>query len=182
MVKLFMVRHGRTDWNEQGLAQGWTDIPLNKVGVEEAKLLAENLALNFDSTKIDVCLCSTLKRAKQTAQILVKNEKIKYDEMLKERRFGSFEGKKIIFDDIKLLWDYKLNYSENGVESLRECLQRAAKVLKQIKKNYDGKTVLLVTHGAFMKALQYNIEGYNEHTDFLDRLPKNTTVYKYELN
>lgn len=178
MVKLFIVRHGKTDWNEQGLVQGWTDIPLNETGVNDA----ENLAKTFDKSLIDICLCSTLKRARQTAQILVDNEKIKYGETLKERKFGSFEGKKIIFDDIKLLWDYKLNYSEDGVESLRECLQRAENVLKKIKENYDGKTVLLVTHGGFMKALQYCLEGYDENTDFLTKLPKNTTIYEYELS
>lgn len=177
MIKLLLVRHGKTDWNEQGLAQGWTDIPLNEVGINEAKQLAEN----FDKSVVDICLCSTLMRARQTAQILVETEKIKYDEKLKERKFGSFEGKKITFDDIKLLWDYKLNYCEEGVESLRDCLQRAANILKQIKENYDGKTVLLVTHGAFIKALQYCLEGYDEDTDFLTKLPKNTTIYEYEL-
>lgn len=177
MVKLFIVRHGKTDWNEQGLTQGWMDIPLNEMGIKDA----ENLAKTFDKSMVDVCLCSTLTRAKQTAQILVENEKIQFDEMLMERHFGNFEGKKMNFEDIKLLYDYQLNYDENGVESLKNCLARAYNILEKIKKNYDGKTVLLVTHGAFMKVLMFNIEGYDENTDFLTKPPKNTTLYEYNL-
>lgn len=177
MVKLFIVRHGKTDWNEKGLVQGWTDIPLNETGIKDA----EDLAKTFDKSMVDVCLCSSLKRARQTAQILVESEKIKYDEMLVERKFGSFEGKPMSFDDIKFLWNYKINYGKNGVESIKDCLKRAENIIKKIKENYDGKTVLLVTHGAFMKALKYNLEGYDEHTDFLVELPKNTTLYEYVL-
>lgn len=177
MVKLFIVRHGKTDWNEQGLVQGWTNIPLNETGVKDA----ENLAKTFDKSMVDVCLCSTLERARQTAQILVEKRKIHYDDMLKERKFGEFEGKIINFEDIKFLWNYKINYGENGVESIKDCLKRAESVLKNIKENYDGKSVLLVTHGAFMKALIYNIKGYDENTDFLSEIPKNTTLYEYEL-
>lgn len=177
MIKLFIVRHGKTDWNEKGLVQGWTDIPLNESGIKDA----EKLAKSFDFSVIDVCLCSPLTRAKQTADILVGKEKIQYFEALKERKLGYLEGGKITFDDIKLLWDYKINYNENGVESLRDCLARADEVLQNIKEHYDDKSVLLVTHGAFMKALIYNLKGYDENTDFLSEVPKNTTLYEYVL-
>lgn len=177
MVKLFLVRHGKTDWNARGLTQGWTDIPLNEEGKESAKILAET----FDFSAVDICLCSPLTRAKQTAKILVDESKIKYDDMLKERRLETFEGKECTWEVIELLWDYKLNYKDDGVESLQDCLKRAKEMLQRIKTNYDGKTVLLVTHGAFMKALQYNIEGYDENTDFLTKIPQNTTIYEYEL-
>lgn len=178
MVKLFMVRHGKTDWNAKGLTQGWTDIPLNEEGAESARKLAET----FDGNQVDVCLCSPLLRAKQTAKILVDEEKIQYDPMLKERKLGDFEGKECTWEMIELLWDYKLNYHENEVESLKDCLERAKEILQKIKTNFDGKTVLLVTHGALMKTLQYNIEGYDENTDFLTKIPQNTTIYEYELN
>lgn len=177
MVKLFIVRHGKTDWNERGLVQGWTDIPLNETGIRDA----EELSKSFDFSVIDICLCSPLTRAKQTAQILVEKEKIKYFEALKERKLGYLEGGKTTFDDIKLLWDYKMNYNENGVESLRDCLARADEVLQNIKEHYDNKSVLLVTHGAFMKALKFNLEGYDENIDFLTDSPRNTTLYEYEL-
>lgn len=177
MLKLFIVRHGKTDWNEMGISQGETDIPLNETGVKDA----EELASVFDESAVDICLCSPLLRAKQTAKILIEEKKIKYDKMLSERRLGCFEGKKHDMEIIKLLWDYKSNYQENGVESLQDCLLRAKNLLQRIKTEYDGKSVLLVTHGAFMKALQYNIEGYDENTDFLTKIPKNTTIYEYDL-
>lgn len=95
MIKLYVVRHGKTTWNEKGLLQGSTDIKLNDVGIKEAN----NLRTKLNLDKIDICLSSPLKRAKQTAQILIGNEiEIKYDDLLKERYFGLLEGKEINFD------------------------------------------------------------------------------------
>lgn len=178
MSKLYIVRHGKTEWNEKGFLQGSNDIPLNEEGIKEAKKLASKL----DLSKIDICISSPLKRAKQTARILTQGKvKIIYDDLLKERGFGSYEGKKINFDLIGKQWDYKLNDSSNGIESIKGCLNRTKKFLDKIKKEYPNKNILIVSHGGIMKALHYNIVGYNENTDFLSFNPKNTTLYEYDI-
>ena len=177
MNKLYIVRHGKTDWNVQGLLQGSADIEINEEGIEQAKELAQMI----DLEKIDVCICSPLKRTKKTAEILVGNEKeIIYDELLVERGFGDYEGKKINFDLIVPQWDYKLNDSSNNIESLQDCLARANKFLNKIKKEYPNKSILIVSHGSFIKALHFNLIGYDENTDFLSFNPKNTTLYTYD--
>lgn len=177
MSKLYIVRHGKTTWNEKGLLQGSTDIDLNNDGIKEAK----ELALMLDLNNIDICISSPLKRARQTASILTQGKvKIIYDDLLKERGFGSYEGKKINFDLIGKQWDYKLNDSSNGIESIKECLNRTKKFLDKIKKEYPNKNILIVSHGGTMKAFHYNIVGYNENTDFLSYNPKNTTLYEYD--
>mgnify|MGYP002310054444 FL=1 len=56
MIKLYVVRHGKTAWNEKGLLQGSTDIELNDVGIKEANDLRTKLNLD----KIDICLSSPL--------------------------------------------------------------------------------------------------------------------------
>ena len=71
MQKLYIVRHGKTDWNVQGLMQGSIDISLNEEGVEQAKELSKMI----DLSKIDICICSPLKRAKETAELIVGNKK-----------------------------------------------------------------------------------------------------------
>lgn len=178
MSKLYIVRHGKTSWNEKGLLQGSTDIELNPDGIKEAK----ELALKLDLSKIDICISSPLKRARQTAKILVGNKlKIIYDDLLKERGFGNYEGKKINYDLIGKQWDYLLNDSSNGIESIKDCLDRAKIFLDKIKKEYPNKNILIVSHGGFIKALHFNLIGYGENTDFLTFNPKNATLYEYDF-
>ena len=176
MNKLYIVRHGKTDWNVKHILQGSNDIPLNKIGIKEAKKVATLPCLR----NIDVCISSPLIRAKKTAEILTGGKiKIIYDDLLKERGFGSLEGKKIKFDLIEKHWNYALNYSSYGIETIRDCLKRASIFLDKIKDNYDNKNILIVTHGGFLKALHYNIIGYDDKTDFLSFNPENTKIYEY---
>lgn len=178
MIKLYIVRHGKTDWNEKRLLQGTTKTNLNTEGIFKTKELANKIDLN----KIDICICSPLKRAKETADILVENKiPIIYDDLIKERNFGDYEGKKVNFDLIASQWNYELNDSSHNIESIQECLLRASKFLNKIKEKYANKKILIVTHGSFMKALHFNIVGYDNSTDFLSFNPKNAVIYEYDL-
>ena len=177
MFKIYIVRHGKTEWNIKGLMQGLKDIPLAKEGIKETKKLAES----FEIDAIDICFSSPLKRAKQTANILCgKNKRIIYDERLKERCFGNHEGKKINYDFIAKEWDYNLNTTEDGIESIKDCLNRAKSFLTFIKKEYPNKNILIVSHGSFIKALHFNLIGYDATTNFLSFNAKNTEIYEYE--
>jgi len=176
MNKIYIVRHGKTDWNELGLLQGKTDIELNKEGIKQAIELREKI----DLSNIDVCICSPLKRTKQTAEIIIQNRMpIQYDDMLVERCFGDYEGKPIDFSLIGEQWDYKKNDSSCNIESLQDCLARAKKFVDKINKEYDNKNILIVSHGGFIKALHFCLVGYDENTDFLSFNPKNAVLYEY---
>ncbi len=178
VINLLIVRHGKTDWNNEHLLQGATDIPLNKSGEDDARFLAKEI----QQMNIDVCFCSPLIRAHKTAQILAEHLPIIVDDCLVERAFGEFEGTKVNDELIHTMWNYQLNYGEKGVESVRDCLKRASNFLNAIKDKYDNKTVLIVTHASMIKAFHFNLIGYNEHTNFLSFHPRNTTAYKYVLN
>lgn len=179
MIKLYIVRHGQTDWNVQHILQGRVDTKLNNTGIMEAKKLASKI----DLTEIDICICSPLQRAKQTAKILVNNKiKIIYDDLIQERSFGDLEGKKNSPDLMYLHWDYKLNDSSYHIESVCDCLLRAKKFLTKIKQKYPQKNILVVSHGSFMRALHYNIIGYDANTEFYSFTPQNTTIYEYILD
>ena len=178
MNKLYIVRHGQTDWNVQKLLQGKTDIELNKEGIRQAKELSKVIGLN----KIDVCICSPLKRTKKTAELILgKKVPIIYDELIVERDFGNYEGKPIIFDLIAKQWDYKTNDVDGEIESVQECLKRAKKFLDKISSKYKNKNILIVSHGGFIKTLHFNLVGYNENTDLLSFNPKNAEVNEYEF-
>lgn len=179
MSKIYIVRHGKTDWNVKGLLQGTADIELNEEGKYQVKALSKQI----DLSEIDICICSPLKRARQTSEILVSNKiKVVYDNSIVERGFGNYEGKQIDYDLIFKQWDYKLNDSSNNIESIKDCLLRAKKFLDKIKKNYTNKTILIISHGSFIKALHFNLIGYDETTDFLSFNPENSVLYEYELD
>lgn len=131
MTKIYIVRHGKTDWNVQGIMQGSVDISLNEEGIKQVKEMSKTI----DLSSIDICMCSPLKRAKETAKLIVGNKKkIICDELLRERNFGNYEGKKVDFDLIFRQWDYKLNDKEGNIESIKDCLERAKKFLDKVKK------------------------------------------------
>ena len=178
MIKLYVVRHGKTDWNNLNIMQGLTDIPLN----EEGRRQAENLARQIDLDNIDLCFSSPLKRARETADIIVRNKKeVVEDQLLVERSFGELEGKTIDFDLVYRQWN-DLDDKTGNVESIRECLNRAKDFLDKIKKEYPNKSILIVSHGGFIKALHFSIIGYDKDTDFLSFKPENAIIYEYELN
>ena len=156
MNKLYIIRHGKTDWNNLGLMQGRVDIALNEEGREDAAKLASSINLS----DIDICLSSPLKRARETSEIIVQNKlEIIYDDLLIERDFGDYEGCKVNFDLIQKQWDYNLNDKSCNIESIKECLNRAKVFLDKVKKEYPNKTILIVSHGSFIKALHFNIIG-----------------------
>lgn len=178
MTKLYMIRHGKTDWNLKHLVQGSVDIPLNEEGINEAK----SVAVKIDLSKIDVCISSPLQRASETAKIIIQNKlPIIYDDLLKERNFGDFEGTEATLEMINKHWDYKLNNKEGNIESIRECLDRAKQVLEKIKTEYPNKNVLLVSHGCLLKCIHFNLVGYNDETDFLSFFPNNAILYEHNI-
>ena len=178
MNKLYVIRHGKTDWNNLRLMQGRVDIPLNEEGRDDAVKLASSINLS----DIYICFSSPLKRARETAEIIVQNKlEIVYDDLLIERDFGDYEGCEVNFDLIQKQWDYKLNDKRGNIESIKECLNRAKVFLGKIKKEYPNKTILIISHGSFIKALHFNIIGYDENTDFLSFRPENTKIYEYIL-
>lgn len=178
MNKLYIVRHGQTDWNKKMLYQGSVDIELNDKGKSQANELKNNL----DISTIDFCVCSPLKRAKQTAKIITDDKiPIIYDNLLVERNYGDYEGKPVEFDLIKEHWDCNLNSTKGNVESVKDCLKRARDFLNKIKENYDYENILIVSHGSFIKCLHFNLIGYDEQTDFLSFKPENAKIYEYKL-
>ena len=87
---LYITRHGKTDWNSKHKLQGRTDIPLN----DEGRKMAEQAAEEYSNIHLDVCYCSPLLRAKETAEIMLKNRNVPIicDERLVEMCFGKYEG------------------------------------------------------------------------------------------
>lgn len=84
------MRHGKTDWNAKHKLQGRTDIHLN----EDGRMMAEKAWKEYRDIHFDICYCSPLSRARETAEIVLKerNVPIVIDERLIEMCFGKYEG------------------------------------------------------------------------------------------
>lgn len=94
---LYIMRHGRTDWNVRQKLQGRTDIPLN----DEGRAMAEKAREEYRETPLDLCYCSPLSRAEETARIVLTGRDIPIirDDRLREMSFGAFEGIENYFTD-----------------------------------------------------------------------------------
>ncbi|KKP66154.1 MAG: Phosphoglycerate mutase family protein [Candidatus Roizmanbacteria bacterium GW2011_GWA2_35_19] len=153
---IYLVRHGETDWNADGIIQGHSDIPLNKNGEKQAEELGKELKrIDFDAV-----FSSDLIRAKKSAEIITsgKNINIITSIALRERDFGSYEGKHFSLlskdetSELISLYDHKEKKREElGVETDRSLEARFIPYIREIcQKNLD-KNVLVVIHGGIMR-------------------------------
>jgi len=159
------MRHGITDWNNEHRLQGKTDIPLN----EEGKDMARRAAVLYKDVHFDVCYCSPLIRAVETAEILLQGREVPIvkDSRLEEMGFGVYEGIKDSFNDekcpVNVLFKEPEKYTEpvKDGESLQELYTRTGSFLKEIAipMSESGKDVLIVGHGAMNSSIICQIRG-----------------------
>lgn len=163
--KIYIVRHGETDYNLERRMQGWLDIPLNAKGLSQAKIAA----LKLQEITLDFVYSSDLIRAHETAKtITVLNKKeIIVTKSLRERDMGVFSGWKWEVDkdvDKQKLWEdhdkslktEDFNWKDHKGESIMEHYSRVGSHLDHIHNVHKDKSVLLVTHGGTInRMLEY---------------------------
>jgi broad specificity phosphatase PhoE len=143
-MKLLVTRHGQTDWNVQKKVMGRCDEPLNEKGLMQAEETRNELS---DET-INLIICSPLKRARQTAEIMNTNDiPIIYDNRLIERDFGEFEGLETKDFDFHGYWNYYKNNNYKSAENIQEFFKRVYDFLDDIIEKYHDKNILIVAHG-----------------------------------
>lgn len=155
-MKIYLTRHGQTEWNTQGRIQGWGNSDLTEKGMENAKRLGKSLK----DIEFDCIYTSPLGRAVQTANCIKgeKNIKVKFLDLLKEMSFGDWEG--IRHSEIEQLYpevQYAFRYSPekyqpSGGETFQELLLRAKKALEYLAGHQNYKNILVVSHAMFIKA------------------------------
>ncbi len=151
---LYIIRHGKTDWNEWHKLQGRTDIPLN----DEGRAMAEEARLRYRDVHFDICFVSPLIRAKETAEILLRGRDIpiETDDRLMEMCFGEYEGVENFFWDpdcpVNVIFQHpeEYKYPLAGAESFDELFARTGAFLREKVEPElaKGKDVLIVGHGA----------------------------------
>ena len=156
-MRVALLRHGRTAWNEAGRLQGRSDVPLTP---EERERLSR-LALPPDWRGADV-LSSPLRRARETADILADGA-VRTEAALVEMDLGAWEGRR----GVDLLDDPASGYRHveawgwdmrppNGGETPRDVLGRAAPVLAGL-----ARDTLIVSHINVMRAILADAHGWD---------------------
>ncbi|EHJ53283.1 histidine phosphatase family protein [Streptococcus macacae] len=169
-MKLYFVRHGKTQWNLEGRFQGANgDSPLLETSIAELKELGKYLKeITFDQI-----YSSDLQRAKTTAQILNDANDhpttIHYTKVLREWDLGNLEGQKIslvsaIYPKQMNAFRHNLAQFDNSMfnaESVYSVTQRISQFVKNLR-NEKAQNILLVGHGAVLTASIQYLLGYNQ--------------------
>lgn len=164
-MKIALVRHGETIYNQLGKMQGTSNIPLSDKGRNEAQSLRKELK----DIKFDLCYASPLIRTVETAMILVGDKTlITTDKRLIERNIGNLEGKFRKEYDQKKYWDYKLNNGDEDVEKIQDLFQRVSKFIDYLKENHNDKNILIVSHSAVIRAIHHILKKTNLNSNLID--------------
>lgn len=174
VVRLYLCRHGQTDYNAQGRIQGSSvDRPLTDTGIQQAERVAEALR----DVPLDLVGSSPLARAVQTADAIAKKHpaanRVEHSD-LREMNFGDFEGKQLdsLKDGYKHVNDAWANGDVDkkwpgGGESPVDVASRARKALRDLGCLVGGdhgvRHVALVTHGRFNKIILADLLGMGLH-------------------
>lgn len=175
---LYVVRHGKTQWNLEHRCQGISDIPLTDEGRQEAsKLYPLVKQLN-----VDVVFASPLSRAYETAKLIVNNEiPINIDDRLTERDWGMNEGMKIDEVDQYDCWDVILNTNVQNIERVQDFMKRISEFIEDIKSKYPNSKVLVVAHSAVLRVIHYLLGTIPEDGDLTRINIPNLRVIEYEV-
>ena len=160
---IYFVRHGETDWNVQGLIQGWTDTPLNPKGHVQARAVARALVNVPDFSPDFAFVASPLQRARQTMgyiaeALALEPEQVGIEPAVRELGFGVWEGKP--FWELKASPVYPAHPEDRYAwrPELGESYEDGHQRINQWLDTLDRPTVV-VAHGAIGRCLIAEITG-----------------------
>jgi len=196
--KVYLVRHGETDWNFLKRVQGnGIDTDLNMEGQTQAKALA----IALQDIPFDFLASSDLKRALQTMEFVQKqhnhskNLPVNKYRDLQEMNYGKFEGRyfdqshpETIWPDLQIFLDLWKNENHTGTklpegESPKDVEYRAVKVIRDILMQKDVNNCLIICHGRLLKVVlcsllekglhkMHEVEQYNTAINILEFDPE----------
>lgn len=182
-MRLYIIRHGETLWNTQGRLQGRADIELNENGIRLAKITGENLK----DVPFDLAFTSPLKRAKETAKLVLGERKISLieDQRIQEVSFGEWEGLCCRGENCQVPADRFPKFFKNafcytppeGGETVEQVIERTNDFYQELlhTSEYQDKTILIALHGCSSRALLCNILG-KENDFWRGKVPPNCAV------
>ena len=163
-MKLHLVRHGETEWNNLGRFQGQQDIPLNTRGLAQAKETARAMAEDGEIALYSSPLQRTMQVAEEISHVV--NVPVVPVPGVKELNLGDLEG--VTGEDMRNLWPdvYAAWNQDPGTlampkgESLSQLQERAWQSLQELEEAHSGDDVIvLVSHNFAIRAMIHKILG-----------------------
>ncbi len=164
--RLILVRHGETAWNAEGRIQGMLDVPLNALGLQQAKRVADELARSVDVAEM---VSSDLVRTRETATpiTIATGFEPRFDARIRERHFGIWQGltyEEWRIKDAEGMARYNAgeeDYGPEGGETARQFLDRCVNAVSDLTIVSREKTLLLITHGGVVSSMVRHANGLN---------------------
>ena len=160
--RIYLVRHGQTQWNLEQRFQGLIDVPLDQDGKNQA----HQLACELKDISFDKIYASPLLRAKETATILNQylNKEIHFEPNLREGAFGKAEGmtraEYLQYYSVQHAQVHAMPFLERiqstvvpGSESIAEIADRVISFLNTLVQQHVGETLLVVSHGFVIRSV-----------------------------
>lgn len=179
------LRHAHTQYNAERRYAGTIDISLSDAGVQDAREASARLA----DVKFDIVVTSMLKRAYETAQILVgETTPIVQNNLCNERNFGIMEG--LTWDEIQSILPPVLLISigndlhtvnPKGGEPFEDVWERAKKFYRFLFREYKGLNVLVVSHGVFLQMFHGMVRGLS-CIESLATYPSNLELTRFQFS
>lgn len=175
-MKVYLTRHGETVWNEKDLVQGMTDVPLNEVGVMQAKGLAEEMR----EVHLDVVYTSQLKRAADTGKMVAERHgdcRLEVCECLNEMNFGIYEG--VCRSDPEYQREKRQYFKRySGGESYLDVAARIYPFIERLKERNED--ALVVAHNGICRVFT-NYFCPMENEEFASFALKNCEIRIFEM-
>jgi alpha-ribazole phosphatase/probable phosphoglycerate mutase len=161
--RVFLIRHGETQWNRDSRIQGKSDVPLSDNGIRQAEALSRRLA----GQDFAAVFSSDLSRARETAAIIARphNQPVRVLSDLQELNFGYWEGMTV--EDVRrqysqessAWWANPLETRIPGGENLAELAERSVRAIKTIIERYPRQQVVVVAHGGTIRSIVGTVLG-----------------------
>ena len=176
-MKLYVARHGQTQWNLENKILGRTDLPLTEVGKAQAEILADRVS----DLELDLIISSPMRRAMETAGAVANRYHLPVltDERLIEQDFGIYEGQHHKVPDY-LENKRQFAYRYPGGESGFDVAHRVYGFLEELKEKYPSQRILVVCHRCICRIIRTYFEDMTNEA-FLLYAEENCAVREYEL-
>lgn len=179
MLELWLIRHGQTDWNAEGRIQGQTNSQLTDLGKRQAQKLAERI----EHESFDAIYSSDSDRARDTARTVYPKENIIFDKRLRERHFGTFEGKvraEFTTEELELynhVREDPVNRTLPNGETWTDMRVRVSAWMAELPS--EGRAIAF-SHGGAIRAALHSILDFPQHYEW-NILFTNTGITRLHL-
>ncbi len=166
MTRVYLVRHGTTDWNKEEIFRGRLDCKLNETGQAEARALAEY----FTDIPLQAIYSSPLSRAMETAQAVAEAKALQvvpHPEFI-DIDFGEWQGLPLKevrekYSELYRLWRERPEAIHfPGGENLARVRARAWEGLQKVVRENPDKTALILSHRVVTKVLICTVLGLDD--------------------